>query len=769
MIKSNILKKIATIAVTASLAIGGSLLGAAPANAVVTSSPILNLTPGGNIKTSSVSVATAATFSATGTSVNRWLVCDLAGFNFVQYYRGSTPGSDYTSNSSCKIALSGSTLADEITGTTLTLAAVTHLWDGSSAIAVGSTGLTDKLIQRYESIVSGGVVQEWAASEPSDVWASVLADPGVTGTAAPGGTVTLGAVSFTSAAISVKYALAKCSNQRLTGGVVNSLSSFTCEGFGAQGAGIEGTSPAIAIPSTGLFNEYLAIAVYVYRAPNFLQSIYLSSSLTTRYSATVPASITGTPSVSVSNGIATATLAATTGSVEGWWQLCTNSLGSASAATGFAPMESSCDNVYSTASGQMRMPISTTTLNTTAGTYYGMTGAAQTFTGKYLRYIQAIGNSPYGYAISATASVGGGGSQSAGTIQTAPGTPTIANGVATRLAGTWSNAGVNFKTFWLICDTNHAAMQSPGSATPPADCAPFTLTAQVAVQNPAWISSATFSIPATVHKSAGCTMNGCNTAPVQTSGKFLAWYERDIAPYMNATSVWAMSATVSIDGTASVVEEEELPQLDSLGRPARTQGKTPAFVKSVVKDIAASLAAIKPIHASANQPANGGVIKLETESLGTVSKILIGDTEVKTDLKDGVISFTSPLVKVPTDLTITASIGTLIFDDAIKPIATLKSVLVPVTSGNVNKITDATIEVLNSVLLADSKATNVTCTATASANNGIAKAAARAAAAAACGYLTNVAQDMVAEIVVKVDTTAARNNKATKLTFEVSK
>jgi hypothetical protein len=192
-------------------------------------------------------------------------------------------------------------------------------------------------------------------------------------------------------------------------------------------------------------------------------------------------------------------------------------------------------------------------------------------------------------------------------------------------------------------------------------------------------------------------------------------------------------------------------------------------VKSVVKDIAASLAAIKPIHASANQPANGGVIKLETESLGTVSKILIGDTEVKTDLKDGVISFTSPLVKVPTDLTITASIGTLIFDDAIKPIATLKSVLVPVTSGNVNKITDATIEVLNSVLLADSKATNVTCTATASANNGIAKAAARAAAAAACGYLTNVAQDMVAEIVVKVDTTAARNNKATKLTFEVSK
>ncbi len=359
----------------------------------------------------------------------------------------------------------------------------------------------------------------------------------------------------------------------------------------------------------------------------------------------------------------------------------------------------------------------------------------------------------------------------AGTVQTAPGTPSVTNGVANVTLGTWLNPSLNQRSNWVICDSPHTAGSSASGGTYPSDCKGFSLTPRSLEIIMAWDSTRPLTIPATVHKFASCNNQGrCSTEPVSTVGKFLAWYERDISPYQGATSVWAISATVATDGSGPVVEEEpEAPLLDSLGRPARTQGKTPAFVKSVVKDIAASLAAIKPIHASANQPANGGVIKLETESLGTVSKVLIGDTEVKTDLKDGVISFTSPLVKVPTDLTITASIGTLIFDDAIKPIATLKSVLVPVTSGNVNKITDETIQVLNSVLLADSKATNVTCTATASANNGVAKAAARAAALAACGYLTNVAQDMVAEIVVKVDTTAARNNKATKLTFEVSK
>lgn len=787
MIKSNILKKIASIAVTASLAIGGSLLGAAPAQAAVYAvtydasmsgtTGVLPTGTGLGTDDSDANGVVTVLASTLGSNTYQFMGWTTVRFGF---YQANSQLPIY--NAGDQLTITGPTTLYGVWGfkpfsSTMTNSTTLRFgipyeqtMDGAQAIPLASdftvqhgqannpiTALSmsngyitltlqnpvaynDSLNMSYVMNSSRRIYTSSGLYMPSysNFMVSTSNIPVTVtlsnGAATDQGDPTASELSFTSSqnidyrwVVKLATSAAPASASDVVAGTYGAdVVSSASMSWSAQ------SGRTTTLPVTGLTRSTSYIAYIAGRSGQYnATSNLLQIAFTTPASSSLPSiienpTIVGTPSTGTTLTISAFTWAnSTPSSITYYWYECASGY-TASAERDTNVDQARCNFVRSTSTASL------TLVSVTNGSTYRVKIVDSNARG-ITSYISPT----------STAAATGGGSQIVNNSGVAP----VISGSAAVGSTLTVTAGYSSGGLWMICDS----AQSAGMA--PASCGPFKANASDA----RWINGSTLVVPATTYKWTGCALGVCTTTLTNLAGKHIGYYNSSL-----------ISATLPVDGQVVVEEEPELPLLDSLGRPARTQGKTPAFVKSVVKDIAASLSAIKPIHASANQPANGGVIKLETESLGTVSKIMIGDTEVKTDLKDGVISFTSPLVKVPTDLTITASIGTLIFDDAIKPIATLKSVLVPVTSGNVNKITDATIEVLNSVLLADSKATNVTCTATASANNGIAKAAARAAAAAACGYLTNVAQDMVAEIIVKVDT-AARNNKATKLTFEVSK
>ncbi|MEY4043531.1 MAG: hypothetical protein RL529_1098 [Actinomycetota bacterium] len=134
------------------------------------------------------------------------------------------------------------------------------------------------------------------------------------------------------------------------------------------------------------------------------------------------------------------------------------------------------------------------------------------------------------------------GSVSGGTPVTAPGTPTISNGVATKGAdGVWLNATQNLSGMWLLCSSAHAARTLTGAAS---DCGPLSAT-PLSGQSATWLRASTLTITPTFNKWVICGGGmSCTTAVVNSPGMFLVWYEND---GMNN----AVSATVAIDGVQS--------------------------------------------------------------------------------------------------------------------------------------------------------------------------------------------------------------------------
>jgi len=249
---------------------------------------------------------------------------------------------------------------------------------------------------------------------------------------------------------------------------------------------------------------------------------------------------------------------------------------------------------------------------------------------------------------------------SGGTPVTAPGTPTISNGVATKgTDGVWLNASQNLSSIWLLCSSAHTARVAIGAAQ---DCGPISATA-LNNQNATWVRTSSLTITSTFNKWSTCGQGGCSTTLVNTAGMFLAWYESD----GQSNSV---SATVAIDGvqSSSVVSAPALSP-----EQAKNQIKP---LPTIVQPLVAALPALsKPLVDA------GGKVDLKSgDFTGLVSASISGKPLAITVGSTGSLSLTVPSGQAGTtaDLLLNFKSGTVIIQDAIKYVAPVVVSEVPV-------------------------------------------------------------------------------------------
>lgn len=325
---------------------------------------------------------------------------------------------------------------------------------------------------------------------------------------------------------------------------------------------------------------------------------------------------------------------------------------------------------------------------------------------------------------------------SGGTPVSAPATPTISNGVATKgTAGVWTNASQNLSGFWLLCSSAHAARVGGGAAS---DCGPISATA-LNGQNATWVSTNPLTITPTFNKWVSCGGgSGCTTAAINTAGMFLVWYEYD--GMSNNTS-----ATAAIDGVqvSSVVAPVLSPE------QARNQIKP---LPVIVQPLVAALPALsKPLVDA------GGKIDLKAgDFTGLVSASISGKTIDLTVGSTGSLTITVPNGQAGTtaDLLLNFKSGTVILQDAIKYVAPVVVAQVPVRPVSIKagakKLSATAADDIRHAAFANLKNNSIECVAYAA--SAATADAAKATAQQACDLAVKSNPDLVnTSVVVVID------------------
>ena len=336
-------------------------------------------------------------------------------------------------------------------------------------------------------------------------------------------------------------------------------------------------------------------------------------------------------------------------------------------------------------------------------------------------------------------------SQQAGTPLTAPGVPTISNGVITRgTSGVWAGASQNLGGFWLLCSSSHTASSAGVNAS---DCGPISATA-LSNQTATWVTTSPLTITPTFNKwtSCGGQGGGCTTSVVNTAGMFLAWYEYDGSNNMR-------SATAAIDGVQSAAVVAPVLSAEQ--------------AKNVIKPLPVVVQQVVAAIPSFNKPLLAGGGKIDTTAgdfTGLVSASIGGKAvEFKAPTSGG-ISVTVPAGQAGTtaDLVLTFKTGPIIFQDAIKYVAPVVVANVParpisVSSSSKSFSEEAKSEITQAAF-ANVRNTAVACVGYAAASSASSQAAAMEVATKACAIANKSNSDLtISEVTVVVDAQKARS------------
>lgn len=269
------------------------------------------------------------------------------------------------------------------------------------------------------------------ATQPANAMSTATNDPGLTGTPYPGGSLDLATpVTWDSSPAEVKYLLLICDSVRSTGtnhnevfwssfGGPNGVDNTHCEAFKDGQNAVVYTSLPITLP-TGIAainisnGSKLAIAVQTDFIANSARKNFVTKTLATAWSTIAPSTITGTPSVSLVNGSAMATLATSTGSsVYNNWYACSSAIATAvNSATGNVSL-AGCTKLYQQQGGMNYGQVVSNTFQLATNLFElgGQGYAAFSISGKHLVFVQYISGGSGGYAYSASVEYIASGSQ----------------------------------------------------------------------------------------------------------------------------------------------------------------------------------------------------------------------------------------------------------------------------------------------------------------------------------------------------------------------
>ena len=260
------------------------------------------------------------------------------------------------------------------------------------------------------------------ATQPASAASVATNDPSLTGTPYPGGSLDLATpITWDNNPTDVKYVLLICDTARSAGsshdelfwssyGGPNGVSNTHCESFkNGQNAVIYNTLP-IALPSgidaINISNgSRLAIAVQTDFLSGSARKNFVSKTLATAWSTQVPSSITGTPTIAVSNGTISATVASITGSnVYNNWYACSSAVATAvNTSSGNFSLQG-CTKIYQSQGMGYGQVLSTSFQ--LAGSFYEQGGqfgyTALSISGKHLIFVQYISGGSGGFAYSAS-------------------------------------------------------------------------------------------------------------------------------------------------------------------------------------------------------------------------------------------------------------------------------------------------------------------------------------------------------------------------------
>ena len=274
------------------------------------------------------------------------------------------------------------------------------------------------------------------ATEPAN--ASVVTnDPALTGNAYPGGSLDFDTpITFDVAPGSnpVEYVLLICDSARNTGSNhgeliwtttnFNGMAGTNCNPFANGSTIVIYNSLPITLP-TGMqasniqSGKRLAIGVKTDVNAGVNSHNFISKTLSSTWSTMAPATITGTPSVSITSGTITATLATSSGSINTNWYACSSAVTPAvNSSTGNFSI-AGCTKLYQS-QGMSYGQILTNSfpLSTSIFELGGQGYASFSISGKHLLFVQFISGGSGGYAYSASVEYTGSGSSNNNQQQT---------------------------------------------------------------------------------------------------------------------------------------------------------------------------------------------------------------------------------------------------------------------------------------------------------------------------------------------------------------
>ena len=350
--------------------------------------------------------------------------------------------------------------------------------------------------------------------------------------------------------------------------------------------------------------------------------------------------------------------------------------------------------------------------------------------------------------LSSSVASGGGGGGGGGVTYTNTNAATfsMASGVATYTAGTWtasdsSTPSISF--LWLFCDSTHnSATGSNGQSSPPSDCGPIAATdiSGTSANGAAWIRTSTLSIPATAYKWVSSNGGIVTVSSATLNTKHIAVYE-------SAGSTWKMSATSAVTETSGGSGNITAQVTRSI--------PTPVFQAPILNSLAPKL--------TGGFSSNGGRLVLKDVKPADITSVMLNGKKV-----DIVASKSGAALRIPAgagagDLQFTMADGTVInVANAVKitqsqvdpklvdlnPLPTFKagSVVVPAAIKTVlNK---------NKAIILDSESAK--CVGYASSNTAAARATALTRASNVCGIITDINENIEPIIKVVVNKTVAK-------------